>query len=84
MQAVNSIRLVLGTVLDVSEDEDDVPPELLESPEYGLYGYLSFVLDARCGCSRRSATPRRSVGRRLIRPEGSRPTAANVSVLSTR
>ena len=46
VQAVNSIRLVLGTVLEVSEDEDEVPPELLESPEYGLYGYLSFVLDA--------------------------------------
>ncbi len=46
IQAVNSIRLVLGTVLDVGEDEDDLAPELLESPEYGLYGYLSFVLDA--------------------------------------
>jgi hypothetical protein len=46
IQAVNSIRLVLGTVLDVGEDEDEVSPELLESPEYGLYGYLSFVLDA--------------------------------------
>jgi hypothetical protein len=46
IQAVNSVRLVLGTVLEVSEDEDEVPPELLESPEYGLYGYLSFVLDA--------------------------------------
>ena len=46
IQAVNSIRLVLGTVLDVGEDEDEVPPELLDSPEYGLYGYLSFVLDA--------------------------------------
>jgi hypothetical protein len=46
IQAVNSIRLVLGTVLEVSEDEEEVPPELLESPEYGLYAYLSFVLDA--------------------------------------
>jgi hypothetical protein len=46
VQAVNSIRLVLGTVLDVGEDEEDVSPTLLQSPEYGLYGYLSFVLDA--------------------------------------
>jgi hypothetical protein len=46
LQAVNSIRLVLGTVLDVGEDEDEVPDELLDSPEYGLYGYLSYVLDA--------------------------------------
>jgi Domain of unknown function (DUF2017) len=46
LRAVNSIRLVLGTVLDVGEDEDDISPELLETPEYGLYGYLSYVLDA--------------------------------------
>ena len=46
LQAVNSVRLVLGTVLDVGEDPDEVAPELLDSPEYGLYGYLSFVLDA--------------------------------------
>lgn len=46
IQAVNSIRLVLGTVLDVGEDEDDLSATLLESPEYGLYGYLSLVLDA--------------------------------------
>ncbi len=46
-QALNSVRLVLGTVLDVTEDDEvDPPPELLESPEYQLYGYLSFVLDA--------------------------------------
>jgi hypothetical protein len=46
IQAVNSVRLVLGTVLEVGEDEDEVPEELLDSPEYGLYGYLSYVLDA--------------------------------------
>jgi hypothetical protein len=46
IQAVNSVRLVLGTVLDVSEDEEEVPDEVLDSPEYGLYGYLSYVLDA--------------------------------------
>jgi Domain of unknown function (DUF2017) len=47
LQAVNSVRLVLGTILDVGEDDDlDAPDELLESPEYQLYGYLSFVLDA--------------------------------------
>jgi hypothetical protein len=46
MRALNSVRLVLGTVLEVSEDEDEVAPEILESPEYGLYGYLSYVLDA--------------------------------------
>jgi hypothetical protein len=44
-QAVNSVRLVLGTVLDVGED-DDPRDELLDSPEYHLYGYLSWVLDS--------------------------------------
>jgi len=47
VRAVNSVRLVLGTLLDVTEDDDlDAPPELVESPEYQLYGYLSYVLDA--------------------------------------
>ena len=47
VRAINSVRLVLGTILDVTEDDDlDAPPELVESPEYQLYGYLSYVLDA--------------------------------------
>ncbi len=47
VRAVNSVRLVLGTILDVTEDDDlEAPPELVESPEYHLYGYLSYVLDA--------------------------------------
>ena len=46
-RAVNSVRLVLGTILEVTEDDDlDAPPELVESPEYQLYAYLSYVLDA--------------------------------------
>ncbi len=43
MQAVNSIRLVLGTVLDVGEDDEPSPDD---SAEHHLYGYLSWVLDA--------------------------------------
>jgi hypothetical protein len=48
VQAVNSVRLVLGTMLDVSEDEDDdvQRPELAASPEYHLYAYLSWLLDS--------------------------------------
>lgn len=46
-QALNSVRLVLGTLLDVSEDLDidDLPTD---HPAYGshvLYGYLSGLLD---------------------------------------
>ena len=48
VQAVNSVRLVLGTVLDVGEDDDVDPPRRARStrPEYHLYGYLSWVLDS--------------------------------------
>ncbi len=47
VRVVNSVRLVLGTILEVTEDDDlDAPPELFESPEYQLYGYLSYILDA--------------------------------------
>jgi len=40
-RALNSIRLVLGTLLDVSED--DVPGEP-NSPEEALYRWLTYVL----------------------------------------
>ncbi len=45
MQALNSVRLVLGTMLDVTEDDDDLPDTTLV-PEYQLYAYLSWVLDS--------------------------------------
>ncbi len=45
MQGVNSIRLVLGTMLGVSDDGDEVDEGLENSPEYGLYGYLSWLLE---------------------------------------
>jgi hypothetical protein len=46
VQSVNAVRLVLGTLLDVTEDEDDSRPELASSPEYQLYAYLSWLLDS--------------------------------------
>jgi Domain of unknown function (DUF2017) len=47
LQALNGIRLVLGTVLDVSEelDLDDVPEDDPQLGEYHLYGYLSWLLE---------------------------------------
>ena len=45
MQAVNGVRLVLGTLLDVTED-DELVEEVDDTPEYHLYGYLSWVLDS--------------------------------------
>ena len=40
-RALNSIRLVLGTYLDVSEDEEPDDPEI---PEVQLYRWLTYVL----------------------------------------
>ena len=47
MQALNSLRLVLGTALDVSEDDDpwDVDPNDPDARSYALYGYLGFLLE---------------------------------------
>lgn len=42
IRAVNGLRLVLGTVLDVSEDDRPRPPS---SPEESAYQWLSFLLD---------------------------------------
>jgi hypothetical protein len=47
MQSINSLRLVLGTMLGVSDDPDadEVVAGLEDSPEYHLYGYLSYLLE---------------------------------------
>ena len=47
MQSVNSVRLILGTMLDVSDDPDadEVLAGLEDSPEYALYSYLSWLLE---------------------------------------
>ena len=45
VQSVNGVRLVLGTVLEVSDDDED-RPELVGQPEYELYAYLSWLLDS--------------------------------------
>ncbi|MFV0306397.1 MAG: DUF2017 family protein [Desertimonas sp.] len=44
MQALNSVRLVLGTMLDVNEDDEPEPDDA--TPEYALYASLSWMLDA--------------------------------------
>jgi hypothetical protein len=47
MRSVNSLRLVLGTLLDVHEDEADVTLDE-DDPAYGqlqLYSYLGWLLD---------------------------------------
>jgi Domain of unknown function (DUF2017) len=47
MQAINDARLVLGTILDVSEDEDryDIDEDDPDAPAVYLLGYLSILLE---------------------------------------
>ena len=47
MSAVNSVRLVLGTLLDVSEelDIDGLPDDDPDIQSYALYAYLSMLLE---------------------------------------
>jgi hypothetical protein len=46
MQALNSIRLVLGTMLGVSDEgRRPVSRAMARRPEYSLYEYLSFLLE---------------------------------------
>jgi hypothetical protein len=46
MHAVNALRLVLGTMLDVGEDDPfTVDPEDPNAHEYMLYGYLGLLLE---------------------------------------
>jgi hypothetical protein len=48
MQAINGLRLVLGTLLDVDEahDLDDIDDADPMVGEHHLYGYLSYLLEA--------------------------------------
>jgi len=47
MQALNAVRHVLGTVLDVSEDDSpaEVDDDDPDAGTWALYSYLSFLLD---------------------------------------
>ncbi|MEM8926120.1 MAG: DUF2017 family protein [Actinomycetota bacterium] len=44
MGIVNDLRLVLGTRLDVSEDDHDIDPDDPEAPLYILYHQLGYLL----------------------------------------
>jgi hypothetical protein len=47
MQSLNGIRLVLGTMLGVTDDPEaeEVEEQIENSPEYHLYAYLSWLLE---------------------------------------
>ncbi len=44
MGAINDLRLVLGTRLDVSEDMEVIEPDDPQAAGYAVYGYLSQLL----------------------------------------
>ncbi len=50
LQSLNAVRVVLGTILDVGDDDDgdeprDVDDDLDDTPEHQLYGFLSWLLE---------------------------------------
>jgi hypothetical protein len=45
MQGVNQIRLVLGTRLDLDEDDDGFEPDDPDGPARAVYSYLGLLLD---------------------------------------
>jgi len=46
MQAINAVRLVLGSMLEIDDEEEvDEDDELDDSPERHLYTFLSWVLE---------------------------------------
>ena len=44
LTALNDLRLVLGTRLDVSEDDHDVDPDDPDAPAHAVYHYLGMLL----------------------------------------
>jgi hypothetical protein len=48
MRVINDVRLVVGTMLDVQEDDDRgaIDPDDPQAPMLGLYWYLSMLLES--------------------------------------
>jgi hypothetical protein len=44
LTALNDLRLVIGTRLDVSEDQEDLDEDDPDAPAMAVYGYLSVLL----------------------------------------
>ena len=46
MRSINDVRLVLGTVLDIDDDADEVAVDDTNAATYQAYEVLGFLLDA--------------------------------------
>ena len=45
MQSVNALRLVMGTMLDITDDDSAEDADESDTPEHHLYGYLGWILE---------------------------------------
>lgn len=45
MQSINAVRLVLGSMLGITDDETADAADAADSPEHHLYDFLSWILD---------------------------------------
>ena len=45
MQSINAIRLVLGSMLDITDDESADVADASNTPEHRLYDFLSWILE---------------------------------------
>jgi len=45
MQSINAIRLVLGSMLGIADDESADDADSADSPEHNLYDFLSWLLE---------------------------------------
>lgn len=45
MQSINSVRLVLGTMLGITDDESADEADSADTPEHHLYDFLSWLLE---------------------------------------
>jgi len=45
MQSINAIRLVLGSMLGITDDESADDADTADSPEHNLYDFLSWLLE---------------------------------------
>jgi uncharacterized protein DUF2017 len=49
MEAINSLRLIIGTRLDVGEELPEVAPDDPDAPAYAVYDYLGWLLEQAVG-----------------------------------
>ena len=45
LQSVNAVRLVLGTMLGITDDETAEQADEVDTPEHGLYHFLGWLLE---------------------------------------